>query len=138
MHSVCLEVGHASPANDCNCGVYGIAELDQLRQHGLCLVPHVAIVVGQVALWGRVIDDNTADKAGAWRGEHGRPAALWLVEGTLPEPALASTVDRLGDYGVPVATMALDDAVAGVSAAVLGFQAMSAQTNRWATADPDA
>lgn len=135
---MCLEVGHASPAPDCNCGVYGIAELEQLRQHGLCLVPHVAIVAGQVALWGRVLDDGTTEKAGAWRGEYGCPAALWLVEGTLPQPAVASTLDRLRDYGVPVATMALDGAVAGVSAAILRFQGMSAQTNRWASAAPDA
>lgn len=127
MRSVCLEVGHAAPDRDCNCGLYGIDGIERLRQHGLCLVPNVAIVCGRVALWGKVIDDD-----GAWRGEFARPVALSLVTGTVGEVTTASVLKGLAVYGVPVDTIALAEAVAGVSAAVLGFQAMSAQTNRWA------
>lgn len=133
QRAVCLEVGHASPALDCSCGLYGIDELDRLRQHGLCLVPNVAIVVGQVALWGRVADDG-----GAWRAEMASPLSLSLVEGTLADDEVAPTVEALRAYGVAVDTVALDDAVAGVSAAVLDFQAMSTTTNRWDTGETDA
>lgn len=132
QRAVCLEVGHASPALDCSCGLYGIDELDRLRQHGLCLVPNVAVVVGRVALWGRVADDG-----GAWRAEMASPLSLSLVEGTLADDAVAPTVEALRAYEVTVGTVALDEAVAGVSAAVLDFQAMSATTNRWDTGDPD-
>lgn len=123
LRAVCLEVGHPAPAPRCNCGIYANPDLDALRQHGLCLAPEV-IVVGQVGLWGRVFVDEAS-----YRGELAYPARLSLVvdslvDGTGPE----ALVEGLVAYGVPVHTTTLEEAVAGMSADMLRFQAMSRRT----------
>jgi hypothetical protein len=84
------------------------------------------IVVGQVALWGKVIDDEPS-----LRGEFAYPARLSLVvdslvDGTGPE----ALVEGLAAYRVPVHTTTLDEAVAGMSADMLKFQAMSRRTSQ--------
>ena len=120
LRAVCVEVGHPAPADRCNCGLYANPDLEALRQHGLCLAPDV-IVLGQVALWGKVVDDEPS-----YRGEFAYPARLSLVVDSLvddtPPQAL---VDGLRAYKVPVHTTTLDEAVAGMSADMLKFQTMS-------------
>lgn len=125
LKAVCVEVGHPAPADRCNCGLYANPELEALRQHGLCLAPDV-IVLGQVALWGKVVVDEPS-----YRGEFAYPARLSLVVdslvgGTPPE----ELVEGLGAYQVPVHTTTLDEAVAGMSADMLKFQAMSRRTTQ--------
>lgn len=125
LRARCLEVGHPAPADRCNCGLYANPDFDALRQHGLCLAPDV-IVVGQVALWGKVVDDEPS-----FRGEFAYPARLSLVvdslvDGTSPE----ALVEGLGAYRVPVHTTTLEEAVAGPSADMLKFQAMSLRTSQ--------
>jgi hypothetical protein len=120
-----VEVGHPAPADRCNCGLYANPDLEALRQHGLCLAPDV-IVLGQVALWGKVVVDEPS-----YRGEFAYPARLSLVvdslvDGTPPE----ELVGDLGAYRVPVHTTTLDEAVAGMSADMLKFQAMSRRTSQ--------
>lgn len=123
LRAVCLEVGHPAPADRCNCGIYANPDMEALRQHGLCLAPDV-IVVGQVALWGKVVVDEPS-----YRGEFAYPARLSLVVDSLvddtPPAALAVGLEA---YGVPVRTTTLDLAVAGMSADMLKFQAMSRRT----------
>ena len=125
LKAVCVEVGHPAPAERCNCGLYANPELEALRQHGLCLAPDV-IVVGQVALWGKVVDDEPS-----LRGEFAYPARLSLVVDSLIDDTSPDTlVEGLGAYRVPVHTTTLDEAVAGMSADMLKFQAMSRRTSQ--------
>ncbi len=125
LKAVCVEIGHPAPAERCNCGVYANPELEALRQHGLCLAPE-AIVLGQVALWGKVVDDEPS-----LRAELAYPARLSLVVDSLADDTPAETIlEGLTAYGVPVHATTLDDAVAGMSADMLKFQAMSRRTSR--------
>jgi len=123
LRAVCLEIGHPAPVERCACGIYANRDMEALREHGLCLAPE-AVIIGQVSLWGRVVADEPS-----YRGELAYPARLSLVADTV---AGAATVDvllaDLAAYGVPVATVALADAVAGMSADMLRFQAMSRST----------
>ena len=123
LKAVCLEVGHPAPAERCNCGLYANPELEALRQHGLCLAPDV-VVIGQVALWGKVIVDEPS-----FRGEFAYPARLSLVVDSLVDDTRPDVlVTSLEAYRVPVHTTTLDQAVAGMSADMLRFQAMSRRT----------
>ncbi len=124
MRATCVVAGHRAPDERCDCGVHGSVDLDALRQHGLCLAPE-ALVVGQVALWGRVVGD-----AEGWRGEYGEPVRLWVVRELVLDEEVEGVKAALSRYGVPVATMALAEAVAGVSAATLAYQAMAARASR--------
>ncbi len=119
----CVGAGHRAPDPGCDCGIYGASDLEHLRQHGLCLAPD-ALVVGRVALWGTVL----ADVAG-WRAELGRPLELAVVPELVADADLGAMIADLGAYGVPVGTMALAGAVAGVSAAILANQAMAARAS---------
>ena len=125
LKAVCVEVGHPAPAERCNCGLYANLELDALREHGLCLAPDV-IVLGQVALWGKVIDDEPS-----LRAEFAYPARLSLVVDSLIDGTPVETLlEELSAYRVPVHTTTLDEAVTGMSADMLRFQAMSRRTSR--------
>ena len=124
LRAACLGAGHRAPDERCDCGLYGARDLPTLREHGLCLAPE-ALVVGQVALWGRVLPDVSGS-----RGEYAAPASLWVVRELVLEEELAGVVSSLEPYGVPVDTMALADAVAGVTERTLAFQAMSARASR--------
>jgi len=123
LQARCLEIGHPAPAVRCNCGIYANPDMEALRRHGLCLAPE-AIVVGLVGLWGKVVTDEPS-----YRGELAYPARLSLVvdsviDDTDPEALLAA----LAAYGVPVHVTTLADAVTGMTADMLRFQAMSRGT----------
>ena len=125
LKAVCVEVGHPAPADRCNCGLYANPDLEALRQHGLCLAPDV-IVLGQVALWGKVVVDEPS-----YRGQFAYPARLSLVVDSLVDDnPTGDLVEGLGAYRVPVHTTTLDEAVAGMSADMLRFQAMSRRTSQ--------
>lgn len=109
----CVGGGHPAPDVGCNCGIHASADLAGLRDHALCLAPG-ALVVGEVALWGRVVLDDHG-----YRGEVAAPRRLWLVG---DDPAV---LDPLGAYGVPVATMAASEALGEMSATTMAFLAMS-------------
>ncbi len=124
MRAGCLGAGHRAPDERCDCGLYGARDLETLREHGLCLAPE-ALVVGRVALWGLVLPDVSG-----WRGEYAQPAALSVVRELVLEEELPGVVAALAAYKVPVDTMALEDAVAGVTATTLAFQAMAQKASR--------
>ncbi len=124
MRATCLVAGHRAPDERCDCGVHGSVDLETLREHGLCLAPE-ALVVGQVALWGKVVRDGEG-----WRGEYGVPVHLWVVRELVLDEELEGVTAALAAYGVPVGTMALADAVAGVSASTLAYQAMAVRASR--------
>lgn len=125
LHAVCLAGGHPAPAVSCSCGISGARDLDTLRQHGLCVAPG-GLVVGQVDLWGRVVPEPYG-----YRGEYGRVASIGLVAESVEDGAARQRLlDGLGEYGVGVSLVALDEAVAGVTAATLAFQVMSSRASR--------
>lgn len=123
LQAVCVGGGHAAPAEGCACGIYGSKDLDSLRDHGLCLASGTPLVMGRVALWGRVVPDRQA-----YRAQYAAPTELSVVQGSAAEEVLASVVEGLAGYGVAVGTTPLDQAVGDVSRAVLAHQAMSATT----------
>lgn len=121
----CAGAGHAAPDPSCECGIYGARDLDTLREHGLCLAPAI-LIVGTVALWGKVVDDVSG-----WRAEFGAPLELQVVDDLVPGlDAGVLAVDLAARYRVPATTIPLADAVAGPSATMLTFQAMSARASR--------
>jgi hypothetical protein len=124
MRAACMGAGHRAPDERCDCGLYGARDLETLREHGLCLAPE-ALVVGRVALWGLVLPDVSG-----WRGEYAEPAAISVVQETVLDEELTGVLASLQAYGVPVDTIALTDAVAGVTATTLAFQAMAAKASR--------
>jgi hypothetical protein len=125
LHAVCVGGGHPAPAVGCSCGVSGARDLDALRQHGLCVLPG-ALVVGEVDLWGRILDEPYG-----YRAEHALPASLGLVEETVDDDAEREALRlALGAYGVTVRLVPLDLAVAGTTAAMLAFQVMSSRASR--------
>lgn len=116
----CVSSGHAAPAPGCACGVYAGADMNGLREHGLCL-PTGGMVLGEVALWGLVLTEEDGH-----RGELGYPRRLSIVEETVEAGTLLGLVDGLADrYGVPVDTVGRAGAVGEVSAAIAAFLDMS-------------
>jgi hypothetical protein len=124
MRATCVVAGHRAPDERCDCGVHGSPDLETLRQHGLCLAEE-PLVVGRVALWGKVVRDHEG-----WRGQYGEPVHLSVVRELVLDGELDGVTAGLAAYGVPVDTMALADAVAGVTAAALAYQAMAARASR--------
>ena len=110
---------HRSPFEACGCGIYGAADLPTLREHGLCLSP-MFLVVGEVALWGRVVRAGTE-----FRAELAYPKTLSIVSETVPKGQEAEVLEGLGAYGVPVGIMSRKEAVGEVSGMMMTFQAMS-------------
>jgi hypothetical protein len=124
MRATCVVAGHRAPDERCDCGVHGSPDLETLRQHGLC-VAQEPLVVGRVALWGKVVRDHEG-----WRGEYAAPVHLSVVRELVLDEELEGVVAGLAGYGVPVDTMPLADAVAGVTAAALAYQAMAERASR--------
>ena len=121
LRAVCLIGGHDAPAPGCACGFHAHADLAALREEGLCLSPGEELVAGQVRLWGTVVEDDHG-----LRAEHAYPDRLFLVSaGGAEDPATAAVLARLEAFGVPVATLAPEEALGEVAAAILRHQAMS-------------
>ena len=125
MSAVCVGGGHPAPDATCWCGVSGARGIDALRDHGLCVLPG-PLVVGEVFLWGRVIEESYG-----WRAQFARPAAIGLVAETVEDDVLRELlVTELAAYGVPVTLVSLDQAVAGTTKTMLEFQVMSNRASR--------
>ncbi|MDQ4133587.1 MAG: hypothetical protein M3179_10375 [Actinomycetota bacterium] len=124
LRAGCLGGGHRAPDAGCDCGIYGSSDLETLRQHGLCLAPE-ALVVGTVLLWGKVIDEEYGHRA-----EYALPSRLLLVPELGLDDETDAALEQLRAYGVPTGTIPLDEAVAGISATTLAFQAMAARASR--------
>lgn len=125
LNAVCVGGGHPAPDPGCWCGVSGARDLDALRQHGLCVLPG-PLIVGEVDLWGRILEESYG-----YRAEHARPATIGLVAETVEdEDEREHLLTALAEYGVPVTTVPLDEAVAGTTATMLAFQIMSSRASR--------
>ncbi len=125
IRAMCTGGGHPAPDPGCWCGVSGARDIDALRDHGLCVLPG-PLIVGEVDLWGRVIEESYG-----YRAERAAPASIGLVAETVDDEALlAVLLQRLGEYGVPLTTLPLEEAVAGTTKAMLAFQVMSSRASR--------
>jgi hypothetical protein len=113
---------HGSPAEECRCGIYGARDLRALRSQVLFGLNFN--VVGEVALWGKVIS-----AVRGYRAQFAYPRRLFVILRT--EGRRRRAIDALSTYGVPVAamgyeqvgfspTIALVDAVKRAAAKVAG------------------
>lgn len=86
----------AAPDWDCPCGIYAYAEPDMLSAPGMIpsMLPSVAIVRGEVNLWGKVI----RHKAG-YRAQYAYPRRLHISARVPWASLVAEALER--DYGVP-------------------------------------
>ena len=123
--AVCVGGGHPAPEPTCWCGVSGARDLDALRDHGLCVLPG-PLIVGEVFLWGRVLEESYG-----WRAQFARPAAIGLVAETVEDGVLRELLlTELAAYGVPVSLVPLAEAVSGTTKTMLEFQVMSNRASR--------
>ena len=88
----------AVPAAECHCGIYAAKDLDTLKELASPNV-RLPLVVGKVALWGRVIPGERG-----FRAQYGYPKRLWLVWESLEplEQPGARRIELAAAYGVPV------------------------------------
>lgn len=80
---------HKAPVMDCNCGAWAFKSLEILLKAADTYKPQV---IGQVALWGRVVETENG-----YRAEQAYPHELWLLEPGLEELSLV--------YDIPVRTL---------------------------------
>jgi hypothetical protein len=91
LEAVCNSKGdHAAPGFNCQCGVWAFKELDGLIS--ALGSYHDLKVLGQVSLWGRVVETKNG-----YRAEKAYPAELWLFDSSLEELGLI--------YDVPVRSL---------------------------------
>ena len=118
---------HRVPGSDCGCGLHASTDLASLHAQALCLRP-VPLVVGEVALWGRLITEERADRRGQdHRAQFAYPLRLSVVRETLDATAVADAVEGLGLYQVPVGVTSAEEAVGELSQRIMNFLAMSRQ-----------
>jgi hypothetical protein len=101
----------ALPSESCACGIYAARDLDTLKQlvypYADALFRQRRIAVGEVKLWGRVIEGRRG-----YRAQRAYPKSLYLVSRKHDEPWVRfSEVALEGAYGVPVGVLDKDDAV---------------------------
>jgi hypothetical protein len=90
---------HEAPGEDCGCGIYAARSPERALRYAGGLRPvrgTRAVLVGEVALWGRVIECEHG-----WRGALAYPRRLFLLRGRDPHALCRA----LAGYGVPVETM---------------------------------
>jgi hypothetical protein len=97
--AVCPEDPHEVPADGCKCGVWAVCHPMLLNEvswvfappDGVSVLPGV-VVVGQVALWGKIVEHERG-----WRGGAAYPRHLYALT---DDPMVAETLRER--YGVPV------------------------------------
>jgi hypothetical protein len=86
------------PGEECGCGIYAAIDRETLKE---LVEPNLdsPLVVGEVALWGRVIPAELG-----FRAELAYPRHLWVVGDSLPALDRPGTLPNAlaGRYGVPV------------------------------------
>jgi hypothetical protein len=90
------------PGQRCRCGIYAVngpVEAYRYMRNPRRVISGtfsgVPIVLGEVALWGRIVVGELG-----WRGEFGYPRRLFLLAGSSPDDGIVA--QRLEDYRVPV------------------------------------
>jgi len=95
---------HGAPKQRCECGIYATATpsaaADYLRFVELAPAEAILYAVGQVSLWGLVVECDRG-----WRGSYAYPAELYVptrLGAGLPRVSPREVADGLAGYGVPV------------------------------------
>jgi hypothetical protein len=95
---------HAIPDPRCSCGIYAAASVDDAATffdgRGAGTPSELYRVIGQVSLWGSVIQGGRG-----WRASHAYPTRLYVPARCLSGPSSVSAESvalALTDYGVPV------------------------------------
>lgn len=99
VEAVCPETLHVAPEDGCRCGVWAVCHPMLLSETHWRIAPPDdrdplpgILVVGQIAMWGRVIQHERG-----WRSSHAYPKHLYVFS---PDEAIAAALrDR---YHVPV------------------------------------
>jgi hypothetical protein len=99
------------PHELCSCGIYAARDLETLKDivypFADSLFRRRRIAVGEVSLWGRVIEGQRG-----YRAEYAYPKSLYLVSRNGDDAwCRFSEVALEGAYGVPVGRLAPNDAV---------------------------
>ncbi len=108
MRAACVSEGwvrHPAPVAGCQCGVYGVKQREMVPVWTYHANEGEQIVLGQVALWGRVIEHRDG-----YRAEWGYPARI-VVTRARPMPGfpssrrMAAWWEKIGEnYGIAVET----------------------------------
>jgi len=87
---------HEAPGDSCACGIYAARSAERAIRYASRLRPvrgTRAVLIGQVALWGRVVECEHG-----WRGGLAYPSHLYVLQCRDGEALCRA----LGEYGVPV------------------------------------
>lgn len=97
MEALCTRAHHDAPQVNCTCGMWSLKERDAVRHYA---TQYMAVVYGEVHLWGRVL--RTAI---GYRAQYAYPKALYLYRGSpyVRDDEFDKMLASLSDtYGVPV------------------------------------
>lgn len=96
---------HSPPLERCHCGIYGVREIERAASYldvlGRSEKLAVHRVIGQVSLWGEVLECEQG-----WRASRAYPAALYVPTTGRPYRLRVKTAEEIAlaltEYGVPV------------------------------------
>jgi hypothetical protein len=105
-----LPVEHAAPSLDCSCGIYATSDLDRATQIADCATarfrdclgrPVLGAALGEVSLWGTVVECSHG-----WRAGFAYPSRVYVLAPSYGRRAQVASADdlaaELAVYGVPV------------------------------------
>jgi hypothetical protein len=101
---------HEAPESTCTCGIYAVPP-HHIPKRGCSFPPGCTPIIGQVSLWGDVIECERG-----WRAAFAYPARLYVPGVSVLAQEIA--VD-LGDYGIPVDLLDVES-IAGAVDTVAG------------------
>lgn len=96
---ITTRTGHSAPAVHCQCGWYGVNDWTKVSGYEASGAD-VAIIAGQVALWGRVIEHEHG-----YRAQYAYPVRLWSIESPVPLPVGFPKVSYVNDAIEEVAAL---------------------------------
>ncbi|HEX4678151.1 MAG TPA: hypothetical protein VH210_02945 [Gaiellaceae bacterium] len=96
---------HHAPQFTCECGIYAAVWRSFAPQFGLGIACNGLPVLGEVALWGDVVEAERG-----WRGQYAYPARLFVPMIDRKEDQAFDIAEGLRGYGVEVTVVAGTDA----------------------------
>jgi len=98
---------HEAPESTCTCGIYAVLP-HHIPKRGCSLPPGCTPIIGQVSLWGDVIECERG-----WRAAFAYPARLYVPGVSVLAQEIAAD---LADYGIPVDLLDVESMAAAVDA----------------------
>jgi hypothetical protein len=96
---------HEAPESTCTCGIYAVPPC-YIPKRGGALPPGCTPVIGQVSLWGDVVECERG-----WRARFAYPARLYVPGVSAFAKEVAADLE---DYGVPVELLDVESIAAAV------------------------